>query len=431
MNIKTKILAVTYGGGHANIVIPVLQELNKRGIPTRFLALTSAGPQARRTGLEYKSYRDYSHLVDSHRAALLGSPLAKEMHNPSLGIPFEESVNYLGINLMENIDSLGEDLAREALRLAGRNSFLPVEFLKRIIAEERCTHVLTTNSPRSEKASLVAARELDLKSFRLDDLYGVPTLYDSLVHKMGLDMYQRTTGRYKITPTQSCFLCDFARDHFISQQDKWDVVGVDKANSTVTGQPAFDAIDKIIREVPEESLFPDRQHLPTITWAHENGHRDETEVVAILEQCFQSKGIAFNFVIKLRPGIERRQIQNILNRFDPSLGNLKLIHDEMNPNVLIWNSTVVIGQVSTMLTQAAYMGRPVVILDPLQLRAHEPLAQTGLARLVRNSDELFEAINALSQAGTQMFDDFVAGCRSMHFQKQGTKNVCDLIERYL
>jgi len=431
VTIKTKILGVAYGGGHANIVFPVLKELNLRGNLTSFLALTSAGPQAERQGIEYKSYIDYRHLVDSKKAARLGSPLADKMHNPNIGITLDESVYYLGINLMENIESLGEELAREAFQLAGRSSFLPVEFFKKIMVEERFTHVLSTNSPRSEKASLIAAQQLGLKSFRIDDLYGVPVLYDTLMQKMGAEIYHRTTGRYKLTPTQSCFLCDFARDHFISRQDKWDIVGVDHSNSTVTGQPAFDAIDKIMQDRPTECLFPDRQHLPTVTWAHENGHRDETEVVAILEKCFRSWGSEFNFVIKLRPNIDPGQIENILNRFDSSQGNLRLVHTEMDPNVLIWNSTIVLGQVSTMLTQAAYMGRPVVILDPIQLRANEPLAQTGVARLARNADELRAAINALGQTDSQMFQDFEAGCQSMHFQNHGTNNVCNLIAQSL
>lgn len=431
MAIKTKILGVAYGGGHANIVIPVLKEFNRRGILTSFLALTSAGPQAERQGIEYKSYIDYKHLVDIKKAARLGSPLADQMHNPSIEITLDESVYYLGINLLENIESLGEDLAREAFQLSGRSSFLPVEFFKKVMVEEQFSHVLSTNSPRSEKASLVAAQQLDLKSFRIDDLYGVPVLYDTLMQKMGADIYHQTTGRYKLTPTQFCFLCDFARDHFISRQDKWDIIGVDHSNSSVTGQPAFDAIDKIMQDRPTDCLFPDRQHLPTVTWAHENGHRDETEVVAILERCFRSWGSEFNFVIKLRPNIDPQQFGNVLQLFDTPQENFRLIHTEMDPNVLIWNSTIVLGQVSTMLTQAAYMGRPVVILDPVKLRANEPLAQTGVAQLVRNADELHAAINALGQNDSQMFHDFEAGCQSMHFQNQGTKNVCDLIERYL
>ncbi|MGI9316184.1 MAG: hypothetical protein ACR2QW_02530, partial [bacterium] len=361
MTIKTKILGVAYGGGHANIVIPVLKELNRRGITTQFLALTSAGPQAKRAGLSYKSFVDFKHLVDSQKAGQLGSKLAAKMHNPKIGISFDETVYYLGINLLENIETLGEDRAMEVLDLVGRHSFMAVEFLKKVITEEQCTHILTTNSPRSEKASLVAAQQLGLTSFKVEDLYGVPILYDSLTRKMGVDNYNQTTGRFKMTPTQSCFLCDYARDYFISVQDKWDMVGIDHANSRVTGQPVFDAIDEIIDSRPDSTIFPNRPDLPTVTWVHENGHHDENEVIAMLEQCFRSRGQAFNLVLKIRPNVEPRQIIDVIRRFDDSLANFKVIHTEMDPNELIWNSAVVIGQVSTMLTQAAYMGRPVII----------------------------------------------------------------------
>ncbi len=428
---KTKVLGIAYGGGHANIVIPVLKALNGRGIVTQFLALTSAGPLAESEGLSYKTFLDFKHLVDDRKAGQLGKQFADEIHNPQIGISYEETVYYLGINLLENIGVLGKDLAMEVYQLAGRHSFLAVEFLKKIISEEQCTHILTTNSPRSEKASLVAAQQLGLKSFRVDDLYGVPILYHSLMRKMGADHYYQTTGRFKITPTQSCFLCDYARDYFISVQDKWDMVGVDHANSTVTGQPAFDAIDTVIKNRPDKHIFPNRQDFPTIVWAHENGHVDEKEVIAMLEQCFRSHAKAFNLVLKLRPNIETREVSDVIKRFDNSLDNFKVIHTELDPNELIWNSTLVLGQVSTMLTQAAYMGRPVVILDPRELRGEEPLVQNRLAWVVRNAEDLFDAISALSQPDSYIYHGFGEGSQRMRFQNNGTKNVCRLIERYL
>ena len=146
MGLKSKVLGVTYGGGHANIVIPILEALNGRGIPTQLLALTSSGPQAKRQGLPHKTYYDYKHFIDCKRAERLGRKLAETMHNENIGLSFEESIYYLGINLLENIETLGEDLAVKSLELAGRHSFLPVEFLKKIITEENCTHILTTES---------------------------------------------------------------------------------------------------------------------------------------------------------------------------------------------------------------------------------------------------------------------------------------------
>lgn len=426
-----RILGVAYGGGHANIVAPVLQALELRGVNTLFLALTTAGPVAAGAGLDYRSYRDYAHLVDSRRARKLGQELAVEMHNPGMGISLEESVFYLGINLLENIETLGEELAMESLRLAGRHSFMAVEFLRKIMQEEGCTHLVTTNSPRSEKASLIAAQQLGLKSFRIDDLYGVPTFHDSQVRRLGEKMYYQTTGRFKITPTQSCFLCQYARDNLIAQQDKWDLVGIDYDNSTITGQPVFDAIDRVIEDQPWYTIFPEGRDLPTVTWAHENGHIDEAEVISMLAQCFRSAEREFNLAIKIRPNIEPDEIRDVLALFENEQGSCRIIHTEMDANQLIWNSDVILGQVSTMLTQAAYMGRPVVILDPRNLRRDEPLARSGVARVVQSSAQLRQVIESLSRAGSQMFRDFEEGCRRMNFKHGGTANVCNLVESYL
>ena len=54
-----KILFVTYGGGHVNMVIPVVKEVEKEGFTFTVLGLTTAGKSLEDAGLRYKTFKDY------------------------------------------------------------------------------------------------------------------------------------------------------------------------------------------------------------------------------------------------------------------------------------------------------------------------------------------------------------------------------------
>lgn len=154
------ILAICYGAAHVNIVLPVARELRSRGHHVSILALTTAYRSAKEHGFEIFRYRDF--IDDSDASALeLGRELfAATPAHPS--IDPEESVAYLGINMTELIEGRGREEANAAFKQKGRQAFLPVQFMTRILQRLQPDALLVTNSPRSERAATIAARKLGI-----------------------------------------------------------------------------------------------------------------------------------------------------------------------------------------------------------------------------------------------------------------------------
>lgn len=106
------VLFVTYGGGHAQMVIPVMRELHTHSdIRAEALALTLAGPAFRRSGIPYKGFRDFIATGDE-AAAAHGKRLAALHHNPQTGIEEQESIAYLGLSYWDLVRALDKTRRR-------------------------------------------------------------------------------------------------------------------------------------------------------------------------------------------------------------------------------------------------------------------------------------------------------------------------------
>ena len=83
---KKKVLFVTYGGGHAAMIVPVIRSLEKyTDIEIESLALTTGGAYFKRHGLPYKGYKDLITPEDT-QALEYGEKLSAIHHNPESGI---------------------------------------------------------------------------------------------------------------------------------------------------------------------------------------------------------------------------------------------------------------------------------------------------------------------------------------------------------
>jgi hypothetical protein len=96
--VTKKVLFVTYGGGHARMVTPVVRALSQYPhIRSESLALTTGGPIFKSEGLPYKGYKDFITPQDKEALAF-GQKLAAIHHQPDSGMEMEESVAYLGLS---------------------------------------------------------------------------------------------------------------------------------------------------------------------------------------------------------------------------------------------------------------------------------------------------------------------------------------------
>lgn len=165
------VLFVTYGGGHASMVVPVAQELLAAGAArVSVLGLTTAAVAVRRANLPLLQMRDFLEPGDA-QALAWGEELAAQL--PAGDVEPEESRAYLGLSFADLVAGHGLEGARSLYAQYGRHCFLPVPTLARILARVRPDLVVITNSPRAERAAGLAARQAGIPALCINSLFAI------------------------------------------------------------------------------------------------------------------------------------------------------------------------------------------------------------------------------------------------------------------
>lgn len=214
-----RVLVAAYGGAHVAIAIPVREALIRAGFEPVMLGLTTAVDVLRRNGIPCRRVLDY---VDLHSpgVARWGGYLSEFHHREGIGISRDESMAYLGAGMAELVEEVGESQAVELHRQLGLNALLPKALLQRILEQEAIDGVITTDSPRAERAALNAAQAL-----------GIPSVcvVSNFPH-IGMEYLRRPDNGAVM-----CVLNERIRSQLIE-------AGRAPGSVVVTGNPAFDAL---------------------------------------------------------------------------------------------------------------------------------------------------------------------------------------------
>lgn len=214
-----KVLFVTYGSGHVRMVVPVAKALAQAGLAQPLmLALTTAAPVVREAGLELLQFKNFLNNDDLADVAAVahGQRLMRAMSGP-IADP-DETAAYLGLSYQELELRVGPEEAERQYLLEGRQAFLPVATLQRIVKQLAPSLVVATNSPRAERAAIMAASSLGLPSVCLVDLFCLDE-----VKWIGEPGYA----------DKVCVLNDSVKQFLLS-------AGREERQVVVTGNPAFD-----------------------------------------------------------------------------------------------------------------------------------------------------------------------------------------------
>ena len=209
-------LFVAYGGGHIAMLLPVAQRVRELGLARPLmLALTTAEAVSRQAGLETVGFADFAG-PDDGEALQHGALLAAQL--PTSPVHAAQSTAYLGLSYADLQASLGKEGAAQAYAQYGRQCFHPLPTMRRILRTLAPSLLVTTNSPRAERAAVEAARELGIPAACLVDLFAV----DEKVW-IGRPGYA----------DRVCVLNEQVRQMFIDE-------GRAPADIVVTGNPGFD-----------------------------------------------------------------------------------------------------------------------------------------------------------------------------------------------
>lgn len=213
-----KALFVCYGGGHAAALLPVVEQLYRSGsTAVAVLALTTARAVFENHGIPVFGYADLLEASDV-RSRGYGRRLLSDISGSAVGVSEVESIAYLGQCMRDLVDEVGEAAAWEAYARSGRHAFAPRATMKRALNMFSPSIVVTTNSPKSERAALIAAAEAGIPSLMVPDMFCEP----------GWEAYHPLSATH------------FAVFTSLSRRNLEHLHGVPTENITVTGQPAFD-----------------------------------------------------------------------------------------------------------------------------------------------------------------------------------------------
>ncbi|OAJ96171.1 capsular polysaccharide export protein, LipB/KpsS family [Vibrio bivalvicida] len=380
--VKKQILIVTYGGGHAAMVLPVIQALQGfDNVQVTVLALTTAASQLRDQGVNCVSFKDFTFLVDE-QYQVFGSELV-DTDAASPVIPVEESIAYMGINMLDLVQEHGEEAAYRLYDEHERQAFLPVRFFKKLISHLNVDLVIATSAPRAERAAIVAASDLGIKSLCMVDLFALQE-YRWLKDNNYADVV--------------CVLHQSVKDFLHSH-------GRSKDNIVVTGNPVFDTINL---PTTIQSGLGLRRH----RWGDDDAcvnilyaSQVEPEVHPFISGLKGNKELPVQIEVKLRQFVNKHPNYRLLVRHHPSEN--RQFHPE--PQVeyadeslhdLLHAVDIVVVISSTVGLEAHLAGKPVLAVDTSIFTSDFPLSEMGLAQGIDHLDNLEPGILNASRPST-------------------------------
>jgi len=374
-----KILFVTYGGGHADIVLRLLPYIEANpGLEYSILALTTAGTFFDKHGISYKRCIDYLPLSGYEEALDVGGSLSKALWDSSSGIPYIDSCAYLGVSMLDLIAEDGAVVAKSAYKKLGRKSFCPTGFMQNVIQAEEPDVVITTCYVRMERAAIIAAKSLGIKSILIEDLFGY-----SLLGEKPLEVNELVFP-LETHPDHIFVLNEFVRERHIQ-------AGLPVETIHVTGQPVLSEwVEDYESALPEVTLEKIRQEgYPVITYIAPAARRilyEQTDAIIELAKLRPD----WRFCIKLHPSIGVREFTK---KYPDKPETVKVMHDEEILSVVKGSDLILIFS-STVGLLCVFCNVPLLVLDCLDEPSSMPYVSSGVARGINNYHELEAAVQA-------------------------------------
>jgi hypothetical protein len=379
LSIQNKVFFVTYGGGHAAALAPVMSALLRKTMDLRILALTTAMSYLTLRSIEAWSMADVCSVVKGYRGVRrVGRLLAKEqIHHSSISRADSEA--YLGVGFHALVRSHGLRQAKVIYGQGGRQHFRPVDFFRSWFEQQRPAVVVATSAPRSERAALEAARDLGIPSVCVVDLFA----------PFEIEWCASPDYASKI-----CVLDGTVAQRFLSQ-------GVPADRVVVTGNPAFDRLARLdvnqLRSDTRRAMgIKDGEWVVSWMSQPEPAHHPFSEAAGdpTLPEQIERYLVA---------GLRDRPEVNLVLRHHPSEDRRKELDggrvrysDVTHPlDELLCASDCVLTCSSTVGLEAALLGIPVVqCMD--SIFSHDlPLAELGYAKSVERYAQLWPVIDAV------------------------------------
>lgn len=395
-----KVLFVTYGGGHVNIIIPIVKEMLKsKELEPIVIGLTTSVLRLDENNIPYMSLIDLLEGEDKKLVQKIGTDLAKKYHNPYSGIAEEDTISYLGSNMYDLSLKFGYEEALKKFIAEGRTAFLPTIVMKKIIKKISPDLVVTTSLVRTEKATYLAAKD-----------YGIPTLFIEDLLGINGDVPEND---------YVAVMNEFAKEILIQR-------GVNREKIHITGQPAFESLFNITKEkqIEFKQLLGIEDDKPIVTFASQRIPETREVLVEILETFKELKD--YQIFLKLHPSEDGILHNEYCNKYN--LPNVKIVKF-VDTQLLLSISDLVITQFSTCGLEAIFLDKPLITINFSGQPDKMPYASSGAALSVNLPGELEEKLQLIFTATVLENQKNARGTFKM--SNQPTNNIIKLIKLIL
>lgn len=369
VKLNKNVLCVTYGGGHAAMMAPVIKKLKSDSSLNVFvMGLTTAKKHLEKEGIDSFGYNEYAFLVDPifesyGKQALLSVERSSQVSEA-------ETIAYIGVNLLELVEKNGEECALNQYKFTGRQSFLPKNFYIKLLNHLNIDLVIATNSPRSEQASILAARELNLNAICLVDLFALQEF----------KWIKCNSYADKI-----CVLNQKVRDFLISK-------GRNADDIVVTGNPVFDRINDEKNLLSKNKFQWNENNEINILYASQiepekhpfcdlNGNPELPRQIEGWLRRFVENNDNYNLIIRSHPN-ENVQFFSQEKVFEGSGHLHQIIH----------SVDIVVTMTSTVGLEAYIAGKKVITVDLSIFTKDAPYSAMGISTGVSDERELHSTI---------------------------------------
>ncbi len=372
-----RILAVCYGGGHAKILRPVLDLLSKHslGFSVVVLALTTGKSVFKNASYPVYGFSDFFDVDRDFAALEAGKRLLERHHSNHTGIPTEESLAYLGLNFTDLVAQHGAAQAYELVENEGRAAFLPLNFMDKLFAEILPDFVLTTNSPRTELAARIVAKEKSIPVMAITDLLGS----HGFIPDLDVD--------YLCVASKTA-----EKQYKIAENVRADVI-------RLVGNPAMDYaanLKSVNKSLPtslqkNDKWCDERKHVLVAEqygYMHKSGEfyvefsKDEIiqNLDATLEACKVNQA---QMIVRPHPTLN----PNLYIDWCNQAGSGALMGADWDLNEIFGLSDLLVSNMSTIMIDAMYRKCPVLIVNYSNSGNLVPLDKMGIAQGVMIEDQ--------------------------------------------
>lgn len=374
-NSVKSMLFVCYGAGHINMLLPLIKELiRSEQYKITVLGLTMAGPVLEKHGIPYIGFKDLVEPEDEKSVFEIGSYLAEGM--PKGGeVSSQETVSYLGLSYLSLIKEYGPQIAEKLYAERGRQSFLPLDVLRLVFDRYAPDVLVSTNSPRSERAAFIVARERNIPAVCVVGLFA----------KQEIEWIGERDYSNRI-----CVISEAVKQSFLD-------VGRSKDEVIVTGNPALDRLSAPLLAKQADAMRRANhwRGKKIILWASQpepekhpfTGDLGDPDLPRQVEQMLlfiAEKYLDWQIVIRYHPG------ERVPSERWPEKANISTSDDDLA--VLLKAVDVVITMTSTVGLEGVLLGKPLITINQSIFHDDAPYDEMGIALGVGSLDALEDAI---------------------------------------